>query len=370
MTIDISIPRNDLSKMLSRASSAVAHKSPQAVMQCALIEAADGALTVSGTDSFVSIRSTSNATVKKPGRICVDARKAADVVKNLPAGDVRVLVKDGAAFFSSAKSKTKLATVDAEAFPPLPTTSNATLIAKIDCDVLSRLIAQGTYAQATDDTRAFLCVGLLDIADDSATMVSTDGNRLALAVTKMAHGPATKIAIPARGLGELKRLCESLKGGTVELYKHGAMMLVSSSDATLSIQLGDESQFPPYQRIIPKSFAHRVTFSRDMLMDALKRASLVAAAVKAGRVRLEFSDGELAILAESEADSADERIECDATFALTIGVGSTFLSQALVTLMTDEVTLDLGGDLDPIVVRGVSDDSAYSVVMPMRIANV
>lgn len=368
MTMDISIPRNDLSKMLARASSAVAHKSPQAVLQCALIEAADGTVTVSGTDSFVSARSTCKAAVKKPGSVCVDARKAADVVKNLPAGDVRVLVKDGAAFFSVAKSKTKLATVDTSEFPPLPTTTSATLIATIESDVLARLITQGTYAQSTDDTRAFLCVGLLELSDDSATMVSTDGNRLALAVTKMAHGPSTKLAIPARGLGELKKLCESLKGGAIGLYRQGSVLLASSSDATLSVQLGDESAFPPYKRIIPTSNKHRVTFARDQLLDAIKRVALVASAVKASAIRLEFSSGELAILAENEADAADERIECTGDFKLAIGVGAGFLSQALGALLTDEVTLELNGTLDPIVIKGVDDETAFGLVMPMRIA--
>lgn len=366
--MDISISRNDLSKMLERARSAVSAKSPIAALQCALLDACDGKLTVSATDSFVSVRSNASAAVKKPGRTCVDARKIADIVKSLPAGDVRLSINASGLQVSSGKSKFKLATVDTDGFPALPTTEHATALVSLECDVISHLIAQGAYAQATDETRPFLCVALLELSDDSATLVSTDGNRLAHASARVTHGPASKLAIPARGLGEIKKLCDGLKGSTVELHRHVQLLMVTSADATLSVQLGDDAAFPPYKRLIPTSYKHRATFCRDLLMDAVKRAGLVSSATKIGAVRLEFSDGELAITAESEADAADERIECDSDFKMVIGVGANFFAQALAGLAADEVTVDLIDPLAPIIIRGVGDDGATALCMPMRLA--
>ncbi len=367
MTFDITIAKADLSKMLARAASAVAAKSPMPIMTCALLHAESGTLTISATDTYVSARSTSKADVKSGGTVCLDARKANEVVKSLPAGEVR-LVQGKAGFeVRSGKSKFKLATVDSADFPSIPTTEHAKKLGTIESDVLLRLISQGGYALSSDEARPGICGVLFELGDNLVTAVSTDGARLGLSTAQLDGVATARLSIPARGLGEVRKLCEAAKGGSLELHLSGNLLLLTSGDATLSVRLADGDQFPPYKRLLPKTHTHTVTVVRDLFIGALKRASIIAGSASSAGVEMRFSEGELAILVESEADAADERVECPCDFSFAIGASAAFMAAAVSAVPGDEVRLEFTDPLGPIVVKSPMDDESTHIVMPQKL---
>ena len=263
------------------------------------------------------------------------------------------------------KIKYRLPTVDASSFPPMPGTECAVPVVSLASDVLLRLIAQAAYASSSDESRPHLCGVLFELADDTLTAVSTDGHRLAIASVKTPHGPATKLLVPAKGIAELKKLCSS--SDTVEIRHSGKLILMTTSDTTVTITTSGEA-FPPWRKVVPKTHKHSVTLDRSALLDAVKRVALVASKATSGGVRLEFGQGALSIHAESaEAGEAHEELDCACDFETRVGVNASYLAQAVSALAGDDVTIELGGELDPIVVRAVGDESAYGVVMPMRV---
>jgi DNA polymerase-3 subunit beta len=52
---------------------------------------------------------------------------------------------------------------------------------------------------------------------------------------------------------------------------------------------------------------------------------------------------------------------------LAIGFNARYLLDALSAMSDDEVALELGGELDPGVIKPVSDARFVGVIMPMRI---
>jgi DNA polymerase-3 subunit beta len=365
--LDLTIPRQDLASMLARASGSFSKKSPMEVLKCVLLDAADDCLAISATDTYLSAHTVSAANVKSPGRTCVDASKLNEIVRSLPAGDVRLVEKKGSLEIIVKKSKFKLATTYPDNFPPIPLTLGAERLTTMPADELARLVTQGALAISTDDAREHMKVALLELADGRATMVSTDGSRLALATTKATHLAATRLPIPASGVSELRKLCEVNKGGEVTLYRQGGYLLMTSGNATIGVRLGDD-QFPPYKKVVPTSFKHSVTLARELLMDAVKRCGIVAnGGTKAAGIRLEFKEGDLSIFAERESDAAHEQIDCAPGFELQIGVGASFVVQALAVLPSDEVTLEMTDPLGPIVITMPGCDESKQVCMPMRL---
>ncbi len=126
--LDLTISRESLAKMLARAVSCVAPKSPTPILQCVLLNAVDDGQTlhVLGTDTFLSARSRGEAKVNKPGAICVDARKLFDFVKALPSGDIRLTVKETSLEVKASKPRMKMSTTPAEDFPVLPSLESST----------------------------------------------------------------------------------------------------------------------------------------------------------------------------------------------------------------------------------------------------
>ncbi|MDB4987351.1 MAG: polymerase beta subunit, partial [Myxococcaceae bacterium] len=199
------------------------------------------------------------------------------------------------------------------------------------------------------------------------------------------------ILVPQKGIAELKRLLEDAKSErrapsperegekadkaklnpdgpvTVGVATVGGNAFFRGHDVQLSVKLADE-QFPPYAKVIPQSHSRRVVASRELLVDSLKRISLVASD-KSGGVRLALEPGKLEIISENP-DIGEGSEELDVDFVgekVAIGFNARYLLEALSAMPDDEVVLELGGELDPGVIKPLSDSRFVGVIMPMRI---
>jgi DNA polymerase III subunit beta len=367
MSLDLTTSRNDLVHALNRGAVYAAPKAPMPVLSCVLLEASDGKLTATSTDTMAAASSSAPASVVKHGAVLVDARKFGDIVRSLQPGDVGLVAKDTSLTIKSGKARFKLATLSPEEFPVLPPTASATPVATMDGPALSAVLLAGTYAIGTDGTRPWLAEALVSFAEGALTAVTTDGNRLAVATGSAPGCMSVTVTVPARGLTEIRRLCADVEEPVV-LQRSGKLLLLTSGETTLSVRLGDEGGFPPWRKVIPASSTHRTVLPRDGLVDAIRRAALVNESSRGGGVRLEFEDGLLTICAESDGGEAREQLETDKPFKLTIGASAGYLVQALSAMDSDEVALELSGPLDPIVLKQPDATLASGVVMPLRIA--
>ena len=108
--------------------------------------------------------------------------------------------------------------------------------------------------------------------------------------------------------------------------------------------------------------------ARGPLVDSLKRISLVAND-KSGAVRFGLEQGLLRITSENpDVGEGSEELDVDFTGEkLSIGFNAKYLQDALGAVPEDEVALELGGALDPGVVKPVGPTDFIGVIMPMRI---
>jgi DNA polymerase-3 subunit beta len=135
----------------------------------------------------------------------------------------------------------------------------------------------------------------------------------------------------------------------------------------LSVKLVDE-QFPPYNKVIPTSGSRSIGVSRNLLTEALRRIALVASD-KSGSVRFAAEPGILRITSENP-DVGEGSEELDVDFAgepVEIGFNARYVLDVLGALVEDDVKLQLGGQLDPGVIRPVGPTDFVGVIMPMRI---
>src|SRR6185312_16266819 len=140
---------------------------------------------------------------------------------------------------------------------------------------------------------------------------------------------------PASAEGEKAKLNPD-GPSTVGVATVGGNAFFRGQDVQLSVKLADE-QFPPYAKVIPQSHSRRVVASRDLLVDSLRRISLVASD-KSGGVRLMLEPGKLEIVSENP-DVGEGSEELDVDFAgdkVAIGFNARYLLEALSALPDDE----------------------------------
>jgi DNA polymerase-3 subunit beta len=189
--------------------------------------------------------------------------------------------------------------------------------------------------------------------------VSTDGHRMALTSVSVTC-QQSQLLMPTRSLGEIRKLCESNKGGTVTISADGSFGFFTAGDTVLSARVLDAA-FPKYRNIIPKSYTNFVNVSRDALLDVVKRVGLVSKDKDGGAITLAFKQGELRVSGGSANEDGEDIVECDADFEFEFIVNPGYLAEALANAVDDEVRIEFTGDKSPLIVRS---ECATGIVMP------
>jgi len=376
--MELTLTKKELVRSLARTHSVADRKSSMPILSNILLSTeGDKTLRFAATDLYLSVTSTSAAEVKKAGSAALPARTLFDIAKNLPEGDVSVKALDNHAVeIRGGRARFKIPAMPGHDFPTLPSPSNVELSLLVAED-LGRLIALTHYSMSSDETRPHLAGALLEGDGKLVRMVTTDGHRLSKAEYKQ-QGTGKLLnfhmLVPGKGVGELRKLIDEAKGAksddgpaTVGVGSLGGNAFFKHGDVLLSVKLAEE-QFPPYAKVIPKTTQRRVTLGRQVLIDALKRIGLVAND-KSGAVRFHVEPGLLRITSENP-DVGEGSEELDVDFAgegTEIGFNVRYLLDALSGLTEDEVALELGGTLDPGVIKPVGPTDFIGVIMPMRI---
>ena len=374
--MELSIGTAELLRGLARTHAVADRKSSMPILSNVLLSAdTEGVLRFAATDLYLAVSASAPANVKKPGSIALAARTLFDIVKNLPEGEVKLAVdKNHAAQLKCGKIQFRIPGMPGEDFPPLPSPGE-TEFANLEASLLGELIGLTKHAMSSDDTRPHLAGTLFESESERVRMVTTDGHRLSKAEGQ-AQGGSFSMLVPAKGIGELKRLIEDVRADktrpadeapAVQIATAGGNAFFKGADILLSVKLADES-FPPYSKVIPSSHSREVVVSRESLISSLKRISLVASD-KSGGIRLKLEPGKLQIISENP-DVGEGSEELDVDFSgdeLAIGFNARYLLDALSSLPEDEVALELGGELDPGVIKPVGNTDYVGVIMPMRI---
>ena len=374
------IQKRNFLRSLARTHSVADRKSSMPILSNILLST-DGpkTLRLAATDLYLSVTSAASAEVKSNGTIALAARTLFDIVKSLPEGEISVqVVGNHAAEIRSGKVRFKIPGMPGQDFPSLPNPGTAEF-APLEAEELGRLVTLTHYSMSTDETRPHLACSLFEGDGKSVRIVTTDGHRLSKAEYKL--GETKKLLnfsmlVPSKGIAELRRLIEEAKAdraktedtpSTIDVATAGGSAFFRRDDAVLSVKLVDE-QFPPYNKVIPSSATRKIGVSRTLLSEALRRIALVASD-KSGSVRFNAEPGILRITSENP-DVGEGAEEIDVDFAgepVEIGFNAKYVLDVLGALTEDEVKLELGGQLDPGVIKPVGPTDFVGVIMPMRI---
>ena len=376
--MELSVAKKDLLKLVSRMQGVAERKSTMPVLSNVLLSV-DGpnALRLAATDLYLSIAGRVPAEVKKGGSVAIPAKDLLERIRMMPEGSIQIVTQDGASTHLKAAGSPRRYTLrgmPGDDFPPLPTPAEGAPTLSLGVGVLAELMQKTYFSISTDETRAHLNSALFEWDGDVVRMVTTDGHRLSMMEQKVAGKQASStMLIPLKAILELRRLCDELAAESKEqkpeiaITQSGSSAFFQAGTTIFSVKLVD-AQFPPYSQVIPQATEKKVRIARAPFADAL-RAVAIAASERTGGVKLALANGAMRITSESP-ESGDGSDEVPIDYAgppITVGFNAKYFLDVLGALEEDEVELGLSGELDPAVVRPVSERKFLAVVMPMRI---
>ncbi len=362
------IKKTEFLKGLRLAQSIADRKSTMPMLANVLLklEGEDGLLVVA-TDLNVSLSAHLKSKNKGEGGITVGAKALHDIISNLPGEDIEVKRADNNwAEIRSGKVKYRLVGMPDRDFPKVPDHSD-TDFQQVDASTLRSMIDHTLFSVSNDETRFHLNGVLFESDGDTSRMVSTDGHRLSKIDKELPGGPklTAGVIIPKKGLLEIKRTLDGI-AGNCELAIKTPFLFLQGNDIHLAVKL-IESQFPRYEAVIPKNNERKITVDRNLLLDALKRALLMSSETRG--VKVSLGNGQLMISSDNpDIGEVKEEIEADVSGEeVSVGFNPKYVVDILTQISTENVLVEIGGELDPVVIRPSGDLDFLGVVMPMRI---
>jgi DNA polymerase III subunit beta len=361
----------DIAGAVAVASKVVNAHTTVPILNNVLVTAKSGRVSVRATDLELTLENAIAAEVQEEGSCTVPARLFSGYLGNLPAAKLQMQGTTSRATLRCERSNYEFFTLPAAEFPPLPEGQTGGMF-RVDAKAFREAVNAVAFAASTEEARGAVLMGaLLELSGSEATLVATDGYRLAryrLALAEPVREPM-KLIVPARGLAEVVRAAADGQIEATVIGGQANQLVFSTGDAKISARLVD-GQYPNYQQVIPKEFDKKVVASTAQLLASLRRAGVVAGD-RASMVKLAMDGTSLVITASSDTTgNAYEEIDVERTGdPLTIAFNAKFLVEILNHIESETVTLEFVGALNPAAIRpnekNATDRQLY-ILMPLR----
>lgn len=375
------INRDHFSNGLQQVLNVVGSKASMPILSNVLIEAVGETLSVTTTNLDLGICARIKASVEDEGAITLPVKRLATIVKELPNSDVSVEASpNNQVKIASGGSLFKIMGISRDEFPALPEFADDRSFT-IEQSTLAGMLRSVSYAQSSDETR-YMLNGVYfkfsepEDADGSGklSLVATDGRRLAKIDHDMEVGESLSgsLILPAKTVSELTRLLD--KGETLKIAfndRRVSFQIHTKDEADgfvgdiLLVSKVVEGNYPNYQQVIPKETHQRIKVERELFLQSIHRAALVATD-KSNSVKIQISNNLMELSASSpDFGESHESLAIDYSGPdLQVAFNPAFLMDPLRALTKDEIFFELKDEVSPGVFKTL--ESFLCVIMPVR----
>ena len=362
--------RDTLLKPLAAVIGIVERRNTLPILSNVLLHCDGNQMSCLATDLELEVAARASIAGTKAVTLTTSARKLYDIVRALPdEADLSLDLQDNKLLLRSSRSRFTLQTLDASTFPRMPELADSSIELRMPQGALRELLRLTQYAMAQQDIRYYLNGLLLDQTGETLRLVATDGHRLAYSEGRAdgpVEGSASSTILPRKLVQELSRLLTD--GDEPVTLQVGAQQVRANfGDICIASKVID-GKFPDYTRVIPQDQPRTVDVSRSLFLDALRRAEILSND-KFRSVRLLLEPGKLGVsCTNSEQEEAAEELEVDYQGeSLDIGFNVQYLLEALSTLASETVTLNLKDQNSSCLLTDRDNPGYRYVVMPMRL---
>ncbi len=360
------VSRNELSNLIRRLQNIVPQNTPIPILSHVLIETNNDELIFTATDLTVSTRCVAKAKVQEKGALSIPSRRFFQLVRELTESSVEVASLSGEmAEIVSGSSRFKLHSMEKEDFPMLPDMSNAVRFS-LSSENLKDMFQRTSFAVSREESRYVLTGVLLRISAGTATLVGTDGKRLAKIDAEVSIEPdfCGEYVIPIKAVEEIIKLCSGeATEATIFLAED---KIAVECDNTLLITKLLSGDFPDFSPVISTQSKVTLDLHREELMTLLKQVALFTGEFSHS-VKFTFTPGELTLTANC-TKVGEGRVSMAVNYEgdkLEIAFNPFFFLDILKHSKDESVSLGISDSYNP----GVITDSTRSlfIIMPMRL---
>jgi DNA polymerase-3 subunit beta len=374
------IDRDQLADAVAWVARCLSNRPTVPVLGGVVIEAAAGSGVVDGGrlrlstfDYELCAQAGAEAAIAEPGSALVPGRLLAEIARGLPPEPVDLHISGAHMVLVCGGFEYTMLTMPVEDYPALPPMPPQ--VAVLGSDTFAAAIAQVTVAAGRDQTLPLLTTVRLADAGELVSFGCTDRYRIAVRQVpwrRVDAAPMPVALVPARALADAAKALHAAK-------TRGAEVCLGLDESRLGVECGGrrlisrlvDVKAPDYDARMPTVGAWRAEVATGLLVEAVKRVSLVAAPHTP--LRLSFTAGAVRLAA-----ATGEEAKAAATLPVTlhgddisVAFKPQFLLDGLVALDSDLATMTFTDPNEPVLLTGKFEgdgDAGFRyLTMPLRL---
>lgn len=368
------VSSGELQKALQTVSGVISTSQSRPILENYLFEVEENSLHITASDGETTLVTTLEVKSDETGRLAVPAKTFQDFVKTFGEQPFTLSVKqaeDGNGSILEIldeKDNFAVALDNAEDYPELPE-FDASQSVTIPAGVLSEALSNTLFATSSDSLRPVMTGVLFQFGENETNFVSTDSHRLVVYKRTDLVAESMEFIMPKRPLSIFKNILAATEQDVLIEFSEN-MAKFSFGNNVWVCRLID-GKYPNYSAVIPKENPNVLTINRNLLLNAIRRASIMSNK-STNQVRFKLSGNILHLHAEDTefANKADMHVPCDYHGEdINIGFSSKFLTEMLSILRSDDITMKMSQPNRPGIIEPVDgleeNESLLMLSMPV-----
>jgi DNA polymerase-3 subunit beta len=362
----------ELNYLVNKCLSIVSQKSTMPILSNFLIEAFNGELAITATDLSVSVRCFTQAKILEEGSTTVPAKTFSALIRELTALNIEIRTNShDVTEIIADSSRFKIHGMKSSEFPSLPDLKDAKKL-QISQGPFKDMFFRTAFAVSRDETRYALTGVCMQIINDKASFIGTDGKKLAKATLSIDFDPSFlgTYIIPLRSVEEILKILE--EEGAAFIYLMNDKIAVEN-DNSLFITKLLSGEYPDVQQVIPTKHEILVSLHREELITLLRQVSLFTENVHHS-VKFSLENGELKLSANTK-EVGEGNVSMPVDYhqdPMEIAFNPTYFIDILRHTKGEVVLLGLTDSFNPGLIKegNTPNELANSlfVLMPMRLS--
>jgi len=351
-------------------SKAVSNKTTMSILECILVDASKGRITLTANDMDLGIETIIEGNIIEKGVIALDAKIFLDIVRKLPDSDITIETDSSyKTVITCEKAKFTIIGKSGEDFSYLPVVEKEDNIV-ISQFTLKEVVRQTIFSISDNDNNKMMSGELFEINENELKVVSLDGHRISIRKIELREEyESKKVIVPGKTLNEVSKI---LPGGADNFVtiSFTAKHIVFEFDNTTVVSRLLEGEYFKIDQMLSSDYETKVKVNKRELLECIDRATLLVKEGDKKPIIINILDGSMELRINSILGSMNEDIDIEKQGKdLMIGFNPKFLIDALRVIDDEEVELYMVNPKAPCFIKNPEETYIY-LILPVNFSTV
>ena len=351
-------------------SKAVPNKTTMSILECILVDATKGVITLTANDMELGIETTIEGEIVEKGIIALDAKIFLEIVRKLPDSDISIETDSSyKTTITCEKSKFSIIGKSGEDFSYLPVIDKNDNIV-ISQFTLKEVVRQTIFSISDNDNNKLMTGELFDINKDELKVVSLDGHRISIRKIQLKDSyEPKKVVVPGKTLNEVSKILPGDAESDV-IISFTSKHIVFEFDNTTVVSRLIEGEYFRIDQMLSSDYETKVKINKKEFLNSIDRATLLVKEGDKKPIIINITDDRMELKINSVVGSMNEDIDIEKSGKdLMIGFNPKFLIDALRVIDDEEVDIYMVNPKAPCFIKNPEESYIY-LILPVNFSTV